>query len=79
MGSAWAKWFKEEPGADTVIPRQVLQLLLASLEKVKLLCEAREDEQATETAAAGSYAMMASATKKRRSEVLEVAMGVAHA
>ena len=79
MGSAWGKWFKNEPGSETVIPRQVLLLLLASLEKVKLLCEAREDEQATERAAAGSYARMASTTKKRRSEVLEIGMGVAPA
>ena len=79
LGSAWAKWFRSEPGLDTVIPRQALHFLLASLEKVKLLCEASEDEQATEHAAAGSFAQMASATKKRRSEVAEVAMGVAPA
>ena len=79
MGSAWTRWFKDEPAAGTVVPRQVLQLLLASLEKVKLLCEAHEDEKDTETAAAGSYAKMASDTKKRRSKVLEVAMGIASA
>ena len=62
-----------------IVERPVLQLLLASLEKVKLLCEAPEDEQATEAAAVGSYAKMASATKRRRAEVLDVAMGVAPA
>ena len=74
LGSAWSKWFASDCPAQTVVPRQALDLVLMSLEKLKLQWE---NQQATEHAASGSYALLAGVVKKRRAEAQEEAMPAA--
>lgn len=77
LGTAWDKWFAcGDPSEQSVIPRQALQLVLASLEKLCLVWESEESAKATQAAAAGSYALMAGDAKKRRAEVLDKALGL---
>ena len=79
LGSAWANWFPNDPGSAAVVPKQVLGLVLNSLEKLKDNLEADEAAQEIQAAAAGSYSQMTGITKKRRANVLDIPMGVAPA
>ena len=74
LGTAWSKWFPNDCPADTVVPKQALELVLMSLEKLQLQWES---QQATEQAAAGSYVLLAGAAKKRRAETPEAPMPAA--
>ena len=76
LGSAWSVWFPNDPAATAVVPKQVLLLVLGSLEKLGDSLEADDAAEETEKAAAGTYAQMAGTTKKRRAEALDEAMGM---
>ena len=80
LGSAWTKWFPSDPSSDAVVPRQALTIVLNSLEKLKDDLEAEEAAaKEIEQAAIGTYSLMAGTTKKRRANILDVAMAVAPA
>ena len=77
LGSAWAKWFRNDVAAEDVIPRQVLDLVLHALEKLKLEWDSEKAAKATGKAAAGSYTLLVGAAKKRRAEAVDAHMAIA--
>ena len=77
LGIAWNKWFPSDPAAHVVVPRQVLLILLGSLEKLKDNLAEQGTSKEIELAAHGSYSKMAGAAKKRRAQVVDATMGTA--
>ena len=71
LGTKWTQWFSADPGLAHIVPRQVAQLLLASLEKLR--AQWQEDEARDNIAEQGrtSYAAMVGIAKKRRAELLD--------
>ena len=74
LGSAFSKWFPEEPAADTVLPKQALLLVYQSLYRLKQTWEGMEKAQEVSTAAAGSFAIILGEAKRKRAELLDVLM-----
>ena len=78
MGEAtWSLFFPSEPAAETVLPKQALELVLTSLEKLSLQWETEEQAKKTQETAAGSFAKWAGCAKKRRAEIFDAPMASA--
>ena len=74
LGSAFRKWFPEEPGAESVIPKQALLLALQSLDRLRQTWQSMESSQEISRAAAGSFAQVEGEAKKRRAELMDAVM-----
>ena len=74
LGSKWSMWFSTDPGAHALIPRQVGQLLLQSLEKLKAQWQGDTSREQIAKQGEDSYAAVAGEAKKRRAELLDQEM-----
>ena len=70
----WAAFFPTEPAKDAVVPKQALELVLGSLEKLSLKWESDDQARKTQEAAAGSYAKLEGTAKRRRAEMFDLPM-----
>ena len=75
LGSRWSEWFPSaDPGPAQVVPRQVAQLLLKSLGKLKTQWQKHETNEAIAESGKASFAAMTGAAKKRKALLLDEEM-----
>ena len=74
LGDKWRMWIAECPPPETVIPRQVATLLRDSLKRMCDNCENAEKKDEIAQQAAGSFATLTGATKRRRAVLLDFEM-----
>ena len=74
LGDKWLQWFAESPSPETVLPRQVAMLLRDSLQRMSDNWEGNENKDRIAAQAAGSFAALSGAAKKRRAVLLDCEM-----
>ena len=74
LGTAWEKWFVNQPQAQDTVPRQVVILLHTSLTRLRNHWEDAEKTGEIAEAAQGSYAAMIGQSKKRRAQLFDISM-----
>ena len=74
LDSYFPKFFPDEPGLETCIPRQACRLLHASLGRLKDTYEAQETAKEVAAQAAEAYVIMEGTSKKRRSTMRDAVM-----
>ena len=77
LGDSWYQWFIENPSTETVIPKQVAYLLRDTLQRTSDSWENSVKAEEIAKQAAGSFASLAGATKKRRAILLDAEMTLA--
>ena len=76
LGDLWTKFFSPDPQADDIVPKQMAELVLASLERLRHSWEAVNDiSRKIEREAAGSFSALTATGKKRRADAYDAIMG----
>ena len=73
MGSSWERWFPAEPPLSTVVPRQVAELLLASLQRLDAHWRQQGINEEISKQGLESYTAVVGVAKRRRAALLEAA------
>ena len=75
MGDSWPKFFSPDPTEHDIVPKQMAELVLASLERLKHSWEAlNEISRKIASDAAGSFSALTETGKKRRAEAYDAIM-----
>ena len=70
MGDNWSRWFADgEPLASDVVPSQVCELLLATLDRVKQAWDKQMSTPRTLKAAEAQFGALQNGAKKRKTEL----------
>ena len=74
LGDKWGEWFAVNAPDNTIVPKQVAGLLLATLKRLSETWEQSQEQEAIRAQAAGSYAALVGHAKKRRASLLDSEM-----
>ena len=74
LGEHWMKWFVRDCSQDTILPKQVVILVRDSLKRMSDSWDEAVKAGQITVEAAGSYAALSGAAKKRRASLLDVKM-----